>query len=878
MRRIRLMREAIFRRRTRIDEVPVKGPSRELARLQNDKDRAEAQSKLNSNGYNNWVADSDSISVMTSICATCGKSFERRAALLTHTKTCSQRYPKSTSTVAPSENSPNDDASKCANAEDSQSSLDDFMRMLNREKQIQAQVENAILVESNRSSPIAVGSSDSTSQSNSMDVDEIKSEALDDAASSSAIEFVAKNRRKRNRTRKAELEPLMCASADDELSYWNMDEEGNLKILKTDPLNGELLLNEPNGDDVENLKLLDDEKDATTDCTICERQFANLSNLRRHVAMFHYRQKKFGCQLCDVRAFRKIDIVNHLQSCHSIGNENQEAAKLVIVIDIDKNKFSEEKSKAVAHAIVKKRDKEKLENRLKCEQQAIEPLSTVVLLQSQQIDEIECVGADNVVPAYESADGCVDFEMAIDVETGTPPQPISKPVTNAPSEPGTDLVKLNESASFTPPNSATKDVNKFSRNSSNSSLSDDYKPVKRKAKTAPSTTVKDATADDKFPRNSSNSSLSDEYKPTRRPVRKRIKTVNKDFVYDLSNLLKKEAEAYKEQHINMPMSGRSYKRKIQLANIPDDYGGNKDVVMATSTTVSALVVPSPPVKQSAISTIKGAANEMAKIVVNNSRACYSQPPQLPMERPIIPAKLLQMRQRSGSAILAQSWSVPAREPKQISSNGRSSSLDKIMTGVTKRRRRSAKKTPVSPSFTSSLLAATFATSNLTISQVDTTESNTDFQQISGRNIFQSNNNTKSDSHVDPHAEPTVVTCPTEEEFERYMTANRANEAQSLHYIVPASAAASLAYTSNYDSGGCDADSKPVVSLNSTSNPVNSSSSSAVTPTATKRITLLQRLAENKSRKLQQQSLLKTNFYENGKSTTAAATSTTTTDL
>lgn len=873
MRRIRLMREAIYRRRTRIDEVPVKGPSRELARLQNDKDRADAQSKLNSNAYNNWLTDSDSISVMTSICAACGKSFERRAALLTHTKTCSQRNSKSTSTTVTSENSPNDDASKFGTAEDSQSSLDDFMRMLNREKQIQAQVENAILVESNRSSPIAVGSSDSTSQSNSTDVDEIKLEPLDDASSS--IEFVAKNKRKRNRTRKAELEPLTCAPADDELSYWNMDEEGNLKILKTDPINGDLVLNEPNGDDVENFKLLDEEKDGTTDCTICERQFANLSNLRRHVAMFHYRQKKFGCQFCDVRAYRKIDIVNHLQACHSIGNDNQEAAKLVIVIDIDKNKFSEEKSKAVAHAIVKKRDKEKLENRLKTEQQpVVEPLMT-----AQQVDENECVAAKTGVPVYETANGCVDFEMAIDVETGVPPQPISKPFTNSPADTETaNLVQLNESASFTPPNSVTKDANKFSRNSSNSSLSDDNKPVKRKAKTAPSTTVKVAAGTDKFPRNASNSSLSDEYKPARRPVRKRIKTVNKDFVYDLSNLLKKEAEAYKEQHINMPMSGRSYKRKIQLANIPDDYSATKDVVTATSTTsATALAVPSTLPKVSAISTIKGAANEMAKIAVNNSQACYSQPPQIPTERPIIPAKLIQMRQRSGSAILAKNWPLPAVEPKQISTNGRSSSLDKI-TGVTKRRRRSAKKTPVSPSFTSSLLAATFATSNLTISQAGT-KPNTDFKQILDRNVFQSDNKTKSDSQsangdAKAHAEPTVVTCPTEEEFDGYMNANHSNETKSLHYIVPASAAASLAYTSNYDSGGIgEAGCKSMVSVDL----VNSSSSSAVTPT--KRITLLQRLAENRNRKLQQQqSLLKTNFYENGKSsTTAAATSTTTTE-
>lgn len=82
MRRVRLMRDSILKRRTRIDEVQVKGPSRELARLQSDKERADSQNKA-------WLDNlEDNDSSNKNVCLYCGRQFDRRAVLLSHHKVC----------------------------------------------------------------------------------------------------------------------------------------------------------------------------------------------------------------------------------------------------------------------------------------------------------------------------------------------------------------------------------------------------------------------------------------------------------------------------------------------------------------------------------------------------------------------------------------------------------------------------------------------------------------------------------------------------------------------------------------------------------------------------------------------------------------------
>lgn len=86
MRRVRLMRDSILKRRTRIDEVQVKGPSRELARLQTDKERVDSQNKA-------WLDNlEDNNSSSKNVCLFCGRQFDRRAVLLSHLKVCAMIF------------------------------------------------------------------------------------------------------------------------------------------------------------------------------------------------------------------------------------------------------------------------------------------------------------------------------------------------------------------------------------------------------------------------------------------------------------------------------------------------------------------------------------------------------------------------------------------------------------------------------------------------------------------------------------------------------------------------------------------------------------------------------------------------------------------
>lgn len=81
MRRVRLMRDSILKRRTRIDEVQVKGPSRELARLQSDKECVDSQ---NNKAWLDNLEDNKNSS--KNVCLYCGRQFDRRAVLFSHHK------------------------------------------------------------------------------------------------------------------------------------------------------------------------------------------------------------------------------------------------------------------------------------------------------------------------------------------------------------------------------------------------------------------------------------------------------------------------------------------------------------------------------------------------------------------------------------------------------------------------------------------------------------------------------------------------------------------------------------------------------------------------------------------------------------------------
>lgn len=690
------MRDTIWKRRTRIDEVPVKAPNRELARLQMDiKERGDSQSRNwpdNYSGNGEMVLDKGiasataSLSTVTSECTYCAKTFERRATLITHVKTCPA---KTSGRTTRNNNNAAQDGSRPTSIdrdEDSSGSAESFLAMLSREKLIQTMVQSQDVSE-----PISC--------------DNIKVELKEDRVP--VVLSDATNKRKRNRARKTAPLPAASLNCSEEIS-WAMDDEisvadgGSNDLLMASPklsikleldsvasvinsvsIGGECSLDDllDDGDvladtieaPVKSKKAKLNEMEKTTDCTICNKKFANISNLRRHVSMYHFREKKFGCKLCEFKAFRKIDIVNHLRSQHSIELDDKESAmEYVIVIEIDKNKFNDEKVKAIAEAVFKLQEREEQDcedSKTPNEDLRSHPDIIIPLLSTE---ELHAVSVESVHAEIMQ----LDDDMAAELNGTTA---IALELDDFSNESTGDAIKRRAGR---PKSSKPKVSRKFSISTT---------PVPCRITNTVDPPSKPSKATKLSRHSSSNSSSSEE--TSRRPVRNRIKTVNKDFVYDLSDLIKKEAEAYKEQQ---PVQLKAQKRKmaqVLAASIIDQNGSSEMIAAANNITSSVTTVAPDETIKRPLMEIKGAAQMMATQAVINGRARFHQPPVIPSERPIVPAKIIALRP---SVNRTQEWQVLQSESQYSLSDGsavdddippkrRSFSSEKLLDALTKKK-------------------------------------------------------------------------------------------------------------------------------------------------------------------------------------------------
>lgn len=64
-------------------------------------------------------------------------------------------------------------------------------------------------------------------------------------------------------------------------------------------------------------------------CALCSKKFSSNTNLKRHLAMFHFRQNRFACTKCDFRGYRRIDTISHLNNLHNIQGEKEEVNQYI---------------------------------------------------------------------------------------------------------------------------------------------------------------------------------------------------------------------------------------------------------------------------------------------------------------------------------------------------------------------------------------------------------------------------------------------------------------------------------------------------------------------------------------------------------------------
>lgn len=601
MKRVRLMRDSILKRRTRIDEVQVKGPSRELARLQTCQEKADAQNKA-------WLENLENIdaSVSVNVCTFCGKRFDRRVVLLSHSKVCQQKY-KSTEAISLTK--------KAVDEENGSIDTDSIETNV-------GYWPSTIL--------------DESSNSNSIDTETCLRQ-------SSTV-----NKRKRNRTIKANMRAKLVETDDD-----NADQEFVEEVEKNDkPADMELdVFDGGNNANTTTWNIIDPEtkinictikeiklesvtpltksingekgreKEASSsNCKYCNKNFSNPSNLRRHITMLHVRQRKFGCLLCrEFRAFRRTDVIQHIHTVHEFAGKKASIAEYISEKEvITSNIQPTQNRRKDKHTAVLKDDE------------------VQVILES---DDME---TSNSVPFPEAVNDSSNIQ-SIENSSNTE-----------------NLIKEN----------ATSDLHNI---------------IKRKGR--PKNIVKRRLSQ-KVER-----SVSADTNVTRRPVRNRTMPVKKDFVYDLSNLLKKDAALYsfKEHH---PPPGESQEKqhsvvtrsrnvspspindKQQQKKRRNTIQGNTSVVESEKQNGTEGIKAASKVckcDNSGTASVKGAADAMATLAVNNNRAIFSKPPRLPTERQL--SRTIKHKSvRSFDSIAIRNWPILKR-PMRAGLKSKANSLN-----------------------------------------------------------------------------------------------------------------------------------------------------------------------------------------------------------
>lgn len=260
-----MMRNTILKRRKPQGDVQPKGPSRELKRLQlSDDVVGHATEHTDANGEHRKIM---------SLCIYCEKSFERRAALSTHLLNCRAK------------------------------------------QEALAKPAPAVKKLKSNSNGNSVSNLDESPNSVAMDVQNIDPATLNEMFAGLAEQ----NDKYVPELQTVSLDKLQLQHESDSTS----DEASNSEDDHEDrELDDQTTLDETKPK-IKKKRNVPVEKQLRCRCKICNKAFNAIGNLRRHISMFHYRARRFGCTICDYRAFRRYDIVNHLGFTHKIEGDRE---------------------------------------------------------------------------------------------------------------------------------------------------------------------------------------------------------------------------------------------------------------------------------------------------------------------------------------------------------------------------------------------------------------------------------------------------------------------------------------------------------------------------------------------------------------------------
>lgn len=538
------MRDNIIKKRMRADEVVNKPPmvNRELQKLQQLNGVEPPTQDSNSEWHENDLSGEYQNDSYT--CPSCFKKFDRKAVYTNHVQACSD--------------------AKCREKDKSKK----------RKAKEETKLKQLLEFDEN---------------SNGSELSVPEPPAVEVASASHSPADVNVNKRKRKRTSKVKKEevdvkPVLMLQQEESSSVdWNLDDEEEKK--KLDNIKKEIIedeykrgaesantthstshdtslmnisdIQESRDDDDEDNALVIDEKAVEESggpfkCPQCDKVFDTDDKLKYHLNTYHSRQKRFKCKMCEYQGYRKKDTINHLNYVHNINGDKDQLENYMESV----MKAVDEESLAKQNEL--KKNQLKIKRRIareKLKQNGVkeEPGTATVSAVDPQVTEIKL----EIKPEIK-----VEFKEPHAV-TSTPEAPTKPPKLRRKS--------LHTSILIPPETDSTDDVMKIPKMFIKAKVETSHDEKKSRRDSAPRA-VKSPLAQPqpgqsllniskygKIVKRSSNGDSKDGN--VARPVRNRIKPVRKDFLYDLSDLLKKDADAYREQVIQSTNVG--FKRELR---------------------------------------------------------------------------------------------------------------------------------------------------------------------------------------------------------------------------------------------------------------------------------------------------------------------------
>lgn len=351
------MRDSIYKREMRLDEVLVKGPNRELSRLQAmEKERAAEEEARKA--YLDNVANLDNAN--QSMCTYCNKVFDRKAVLTSHIANCPKyKKPKTNGTTT---------ATATAVSKQGSAGTRRSLKSSHNEKDVVTTAATATIT--------ATASATSPAATASGTEDNGKESQLAQDENTSSTELSFEDAPPSLATNGSTLvdEPIRMAgdtvsgpdlnlnadhSSESNHSMAKLKRKrklaeqvpGDLKRQrKVDQMDAEPALmcdNNVSMDvDDENYFSLDETHTVTGSknswlCNICSKSFRTRSNLKQHSSMMHYFKNRFKCKLCSFSALKKQDIIVHLIEVHELEAHSYDLKEYIVAAQ-EKNDVSYE--------------------------------------------------------------------------------------------------------------------------------------------------------------------------------------------------------------------------------------------------------------------------------------------------------------------------------------------------------------------------------------------------------------------------------------------------------------------------------------------------------------------------------------------------------